>query len=301
MKKRAKTQNKLNLPFEEPASMPAPSTVLPNCTSANQHNIFHRLSSATAQIESIIPSIDSTDDILSRLKQIAGNGVMPIPTDLPKFEILPKIGIEFDSISHIEAPQQNNDPIAQLENLEKIEEPEVISYKDALEIMNYDKPLGFGIFRAFKYAATHGLLPEHKGDDEQILEYRDREGNLMDTRTAFKMQSHIFSGRDSKIKNRLRAQRRSRAYTNRENFEVGDTPLKTATALRSALAENKTAFIELTGENQRIIPYQPQQSQLDEALKAKNDRRKKRLKLKNKKREAKEAEKERLKEMMENE
>lgn len=310
MKKRAKAPKLNNVPFDDDMSVVLkPPGAPPSFVPATPVEIFNRLhandetlvipSTDTAaaaaemanQVEPISPAPDGkTLDILSRLKAISNGETLPVPTEMPKISMLPKVGIEFDSMSHIEAPKADN-PLSILKELQENEEEEknekIINPVDFLQ---YDKPLGFGIARAYQYACSHGLIQNHKGDDEQILEYRDGEGNLIDTKAAYKLQSQIFSGRFSSIKNRLKAQIRARAYNNKDNFEVGDTPLHTATSLRNALAQNQTAFIELTGENKKVMPYQPLKLDVDEKMKAKKEKKKKRLKLKTKKQEEKERE-----------
>lgn len=309
MKKRTKVPKENNIPFNEPTSVimrppgapssyvpPTPIQIFNRLQPSSETQIIPSIDTTTTeipnQVESISPAPDGkTLDILSRLKAISNGETLPVPTEMPKINVLPKIGIEFDSMSHIEAPKPDN-PLAALEELQENEEEDKNeTFSNPIDFLQYDKPLGFGIARAYQYACSHGLIRNHKGDDEQILEYRDSEGNLIDTRTAFKLQSHIFSGRGSSIKNRLKAQIKSRAFNNRDNFEVGDTPLHTATSLRNALAQNQTAFIELTGENKRVMPYQPLKLDVDEKMKAKKDKKKKRLKLKFKKIEEKEKEK----------
>lgn len=308
MKKRTKVSKSINIVnFDEPTSAimkppsappdyvpPTPVQIFNRLQTINESQIIPSTETTTEipnQVEPVAPAPDAkTLDILSRLKAISNGETMPVPTEMPTINMLPKIGIEFDSMSHIEAPKADN-PLAALEELvENEEEDQKESFTNPIDFLQYDKPLGFGIARAYQYACSHGLIYNHKGDDEQILEYRDGEGNLIDTRAAFKLQSHIFSGRGSSIKNRLKAQIKARAFNNRDNFEVGDTPLHTATSLRNALAENRTAFIELTGENKRVMPYQPLKLEVDEKSKAKKERKKKRLKLKKKKIEDQEIE-----------
>ncbi|KAK8889504.1 hypothetical protein M9Y10_034253 [Tritrichomonas musculus] len=316
MKKRTKVPKANNAIFDEPLSVvsrppgsppnyvpPTPAEIFARLQGHNENEIIPSTNSTTEiipnQVEPVDPAPDSkTLDILARLKAISNGETMPVPTEMPKINVLPKIGVEFDSMSHIEAPKADN-PLAALEELQENEESEDEPINNPIDFLQYDKPLGFGIARAYRYAATHGLIYKHKGDDEQILEYRDGEGNLIDTRTAFKLQSHIFSGRYSSIKNRLKSQIKARAFNNKDNFEVGDTPLHTAASLRNALAENKTAFIELTGENKRVMPYEPIRLDIDEKMKAKKEKKKKRLKMKTKKLEAKERAKEQ-KEMEDN-
>ncbi|OHT16264.1 hypothetical protein TRFO_13269 [Tritrichomonas foetus] len=254
----------------------------------NQTNSFNQIPENSVSFNSLPanPEPDNNNktlDILSRLKAISNGDSLPVPTAMPKIEILPTVGVEFDSLTHIDAPKPDN-PIAAIERLQYTEEPEESPVADAASLLNYDKPLGFGLCRAMDYIVNHGLYIEHKGDDEQIIEYRDDEGNLIDAKAAFKHQSHIFSGQKPGLKMRMKRQAKNRALANRDNFQVGDTPLHMASSLRNALSEKKQPFLELTGEKREIIPYEIQVSALDAENKKEKEKKKKRLKIRTKKR-----------------
>ena len=298
MKKRSKASK--TLLFHEPESVVdkppgAPSNYVPptpqeilnrlrqidNRNSAEERNKPEESRDQPVKEKSDAPK---PNDILSRLKLIADGAEFAVPTSMPRIEVAQTDGVDYDALSHIEAPKQDA-PLAALQKLQAIEEPDVeqVSTNDAVSMLHYDKPLGFGLCRAMNYIITHGLYIEHKGDDEQIIEYRDDHGNLIDSKTAFKYHSHVFSGSRPGTKTRLKFQIKNHAYSNRENFQVGDTPLHSASNLRNILSEKKQAFIELTGENREAIPIEKPDYEIDQT--AKKQKKKKRLKLKTKKRE----------------
>jgi hypothetical protein len=124
-------------------------------------------------------------------------------------------------------------------------------------LMHYDAPLGFGIGRALQYIAAHGVLVPHRGDAEPLLEYRDDAGRRVAGKAAFKHQSHIFGGRRPGERQQRKALARQSAEARREAADVGDTPLHTASALRRALAQRQTAFLELSGAQRTVVPYEP--------------------------------------------
>ncbi|EAX93655.1 hypothetical protein TVAG_091900 [Trichomonas vaginalis G3] len=187
----------------------------------------------------------------------------------PKFTFLnlPNKPIEQEQTeqSNIEQPEVTKD------HLEPITEEKK---KEIAEILNHDKPLGFGIFRTFQYLQNTSQLIIHKGENERILEYRDEFGNLVDEKGAFRTQSHVFHGRRPGAKKMKKLKEKSLAKKRIEDSMVGDTPLQSGKALREALANSDKPFIELTGTNRQIIPYIPAEVQVDPKM----EKRKKRLK-----------------------
>jgi hypothetical protein len=156
-------------------------------------------------------------------------------------------------------------------------EPPAPNRAPIAEILRYDEPLGFGIGRALRYISAHGILVEHRGDDEQLLEYRDEDGHLLGTKAAFKYQSHIFSGKRPGERQRRRQMSKQRADEIRDAAQPGDTPLHTASALRRTLAEKGQPFIEIAGDRgPDAIPCD-----------ARDDRRPRKKRLRLKKRKAK--------------
>lgn len=54
---------------------------------------------------------------------------------------------------------------------------------------------------------------------------------------------------------------RHKADEMRTTADIGDTPLHTASSLRKVLSEKKQAFIELSGENRLVMPYEPRKEE----------------------------------------
>lgn len=146
--------------------------------------------------------------------------------------------------------------------------------REIAEILDYDKPLGFGIFRAFQYLQNTSQLIIHKGENEQILEYRDEFGNLVDPKAAYRVHSHAFHGRLPGSKQLQKYKQKSISNKIVNEAMIGDTPLQSGKALREALATSNQPFIELTGSNRQILPYIPAEEPVDARL----EKRKKRLK-----------------------
>lgn len=202
---------------------------------------------------SAVPSAQRTD-VLSRLKAISRGDSLPVPRALPIASSAGRIGTETDDSA---APQTER--------------------ADSGSAVAYDRPIGFGIGAALEFISRNGILVEHRGDDEQILEYRDSNGNLVNGKAAFKYQSHIFSGKAPGLKYRKKREERIRAEERKRVFQIGDTPLHAASSLRAALGERQQAFLELSGDQRGVMPYEPSKEEVkDTSL------RRKRLKLRNK-------------------
>ncbi|KAH0786422.1 U4/U6.U5 tri-snRNP-associated protein 1 [Histomonas meleagridis] len=224
-------------------------------------------------------------DILSRLKAISQGESLPVPTSKPTIEIVPKVGIELDDLNQIEAPKPTNSKLATLTALKPLEASDESPEPQGPDnsVFHYDRPIGFGIGPTLEFIIHNGIMIEHKGEDEQVLEYRDSSGHLINGKAAFKHQSHVFSGKAPGLKYRLKRLEKIKAEEKKKTFQIGDTPLHTASSLRHTLEEKKQAFIELTGEQRDVLPYEPVKEQ------EKNTKtRKKRLKLRSKMENAKE-------------
>lgn len=249
------------LPLDAPLK---PPTAKPGETIPSPKQILDRINELEQNPPPPVPTVSS---ILSRLKALSESTVKPVPTTVPKIELIPRTGVSFDSLSKLTLPKREREP-------EKSEPPETPVIQAEVEpVVHYDKPIGFGIATALKYISDHGILKEHKGDDEQILEYRDEHGFKLSAKEAFKHQSHIFSGKKPGEKHRKKDMMRHRADEIHATAETGDTPLRTASSLRKVLSEKKQAFIELSGENRQVMPYEPKKEEQDKP-------KKKRLKLK---------------------
>lgn len=208
-----------------------------------------------------IPTVQKIDnsnklDILSRLKAISKGETLPVPKALPKATIFNKIGVETEDNNNTKTTETK---------------------KEVETVVQYDKPIGFGIGPALEFISRNGILVEHQGDEEQILEYRDSNGNLINGKAAFKYQSHIFSGKAPGLKYRKKRLEKIKAEEKKKIFQIGDTPLHSASSLRTTLEERKQPFIELSGSQRNVLPYEPSQEDIKDT-----SQRKKRLKLRNK-------------------
>ena len=199
---------------------------------------------------------DRKPDFLTRLKALSSGNSLPVPTSFPKVEVIPESGVAFDSLTKMDLPKsvhkEKDVSVKEVKIEAEKQEKEKIS-----EILMYDQPIGFGLGGALKYLSHHGILKE-KSENEPILEYRDEHGFRITGKEVFRHQSHIFSGKRPGEKHRKRDLMRHRAEEMQKMAEIGDTPLHTASALRKTLEERKQAFIELTGENRTVIPYEPE-------------------------------------------
>ena len=185
----------------------------------------------------------------------------------PKFNLfnIPK----FQSDVSIEAQQNpTEDHITESKTTDQSQQ---LGKDTVNEVMGYNKPLGFGILRTYQYLVKNHMLYKQ---EEDLIEHKDEFGNKADFKSAFKAQSHRFAGRYPGAKKRQKQLEKSAAKARMDNQLPGDTPLQSGKALREMLEQSGTAHIELTGENKSVIPYIPQQQQVDKAF----ERKKKRLK-----------------------
>lgn len=201
---------------------------------------------------SIISRPDSVLSIYEKLKQLQTQELPPAPKPTISFNIIPENGKDFDSITEIT-------PINPIKNkmlsLAPSKSPIIEKEKknDMHSILNYDKPLGFGLYRSLSYLVTHSMLHKPDGD---IIEHLDDFGNVADAKAAFKHQSHVFSGKTYSEKSMKRKKLLYNARIAQDNTELGDTPLKTRSNLSQMLNEVKQPYIELTGPQQRVLPVQ---------------------------------------------
>ena len=257
-------QRRDDAPILSVESKPMPPVVSPDFVPPTRQDFLEKLK-ALHQPEASATE-PPTSDFLARLRALSTGKSLPVPT-APKVELVPYSGLNFDSVSKIELPVQG----PQKEE-EELRQKQAAEKEQMSEIFHYTKPIGFGLGVALQFMRDHGIIRPHN-DDEPILEYRDENGFRIQGKDLFKHQSHIFAGKRPGEKHRQRDILRHRAVEMQEMASVGDTPLHTASALRKTLSQRKQAFIELTGENRSVMPYEPEKGFVGK-------RNKKRLRLK---------------------
>jgi hypothetical protein len=273
MKKRQRSEERRSIPLS-PNGCDVPPSAPPDFTPPTPKQILDRLKHLSElhppRPDPPRPLDPPASDFLSRLRAISSGATLPIPTSLPRIELLPPTGVALDSLSELSLPSGAAQTAA--------DEPPAPNRAPIGEILRYDEPLGLGIGRALRYISSHGVLVEHRGDDEQLLEYRDEDGRLLDTKAAFKHQSHIFGGKRPGERQWRRQAAKRRATEVRDAARPGDTPLHTASALRRTLAEKAQPFIEISGDRAvGAIPCDPREDRQP---------RKRRIKLKKRKADA---------------
>lgn len=213
----------------------------------------------------------SSTSFLARLKAISSGATLAVPKALPEARVLQKIGD-----TQFTKPDETKNESSSTPNRPKRNKSE--DPKSVISILDYDRPLGFGVAATLQYLSSHGLLIEYNREEQSIIEYKDDDGNIIDSKMAFKHHSHVFSGKAPGEKKKARLRQIAQSEKRRQNTDIGDTPLHTASTLRSVLKEKQQPYLELTGVEKSVLPYKPE-SNINPKIEAKI-KKKKKLKLK---------------------